>query len=458
MPEVTLEQAPRKARDMFDKGFSALERDNLEYAMDMFMAALELEPRLLRARRFLRAAQMKKMKGKKPNPISSLFSSAKGLPGQFAVQSALKKQPQKALQEAEKLLRIDPLNISFLNLYAQAAEAADLPEAAVMTFEVAREHHSKDDKLLVKLANLYLEVNETHKARECFEAIARLRPNDPAAIKALKDAAALDTMKSGGWTGAKDYRDVLKDKKESALLEQQAKAVKSAKGVDALIEEMQAKVASEPANINHRRALADLYTRAERYDEALKVLEESFEQTGGADPELARAISSTKVRKFDAEIARRQAAGQTAEAQAMEQQKMDFLLHDAEERVRRYPNDLQFKFDLGTLLYERQRYNEAIEQLQRARSNPQRRIQSMYYLALSFKAKQQLDLARDQLEKAASELRVMDDTKKDIVYELGQIAEAMGQTEPALGHYKEIYSVDIGYKDVAQKIEQAYQK
>ena len=51
MAEVELEQAPRKARDHFDKGFAALERGNFDYAMDMFGLALELCPQLTRARR-----------------------------------------------------------------------------------------------------------------------------------------------------------------------------------------------------------------------------------------------------------------------------------------------------------------------------------------------------------------------------------------------------------------------
>ena len=43
MAEITLEEAPRKAREHFDKGFVAFERGNLDYAMDMFESALEAD-------------------------------------------------------------------------------------------------------------------------------------------------------------------------------------------------------------------------------------------------------------------------------------------------------------------------------------------------------------------------------------------------------------------------------
>jgi len=47
-------------------------------------------------------------------------------------------------------------------------------------------------------------------------------------------------------------------------------------------------------------------------------------------------------------------------------------------------------------------------------------------------------------------------TKKDICYELGLIAEELGDAAKAAGYYKQIYQVDIGYKDVAERVERIY--
>jgi tetratricopeptide (TPR) repeat protein len=85
---------------------------------------------------------------------------------------------------------------------------------------------------------------------------------------------------------------------------------------------------------------------------------------------------------------------------------------DSADRVKRYPNDLQFRYEYGVVLYEHNRLNEAIEEFQLAQRNPQRRIRTLYYLALCFKQKQQYDIAIEQLQKAASEMTVMDETKK----------------------------------------------
>ncbi len=458
MAEISLEDAPRKARDLFDKGFAAMERGNLDYAMDMFMASLEIEPRLLHARKFLRAAEVKKFRDNKGGAFTHFITMLTGLPGYLNVMALAKKKPDQALKSAEKLMRRDALNMPFIKALGQAAVAAGMPEVAIQALEIAKDQYPKNIELLKWLGDLYLEVNNTHEARMCFEDIVRMRPNDPKYIKSLKDAAALDTMKQGGWETADTYRDVMKDTKEATTLEQEAKAVKSTGDIDALIRDTLAKVQREPDNVNYRRALAELYSRVERFDEALKILNDAQQTTGRADPQIDRAISSIRSRKFEYEIAALTKSGNTAEAEAKEREKFTFLLEDAAERVRRYPNDLQFRYELGVLLYERNNLNEAIQEFQQSQRNPQRRMRSLYYLALCFKQKKQYDIAMEQLEKAASEMHVMDDSKKDIVYEMGLISELMGHMDKAAAYYKEIYSVDIGYKDIAAKIEKAYKK
>ncbi|HBA83943.1 MAG TPA: hypothetical protein DCZ95_07620 [Verrucomicrobia bacterium] len=459
MAEVKLESAPRKAKELFDKAFASMERGNLDYAIDMFLQALEIEPRLLKAREYLRAAELKQFKAKKGGPLNHALSTLQGGFTLLSGMSSLKKKPEQALKIAEKLLRLDPLNMTFINFFGDAALAASMPETALQTLELAKNHYPNNILLLKRMGALYLEQNDPHKARECMETLVRLLPNDPKALKNLKDAVALDTMKKGGWNNeGSSFRDMIKDSKEAVLLEQESKAVKSSSDLEALIGEMEQKVQREPDNINYRRSLADFYTRAERFDEALNVLTEAQKTSGRADPQVERAISHIRVRKFDNEIAKLREANDPAAVETREKEKEIFLLQDASERVRRYPNDLQFRYEYGVLLYERSKLDAAIEEFQLSQRNPQRRIRSLYYLALCFKMKSQYDIALEQLEKASSELTVMDDTKKDIVYEMGLLCEAMSKTEKATAYFKEIYAVDIRYKDVSAKIEKYYKK
>jgi tetratricopeptide (TPR) repeat protein len=458
MAEMKLDDAPRKARELYEKGMRAFESNNLDYAIGLFMTVLELEPRLLQVRKFLRAAELKKFKSAKKSKLARQISTVSGMGGVMAVKGSIKKKPLEALQQAEKLLQKDPLNLTFVNLLGEAAVAADMPEVALQTLEIAKEHYPGNVPLLEWLGTLYRENDIPAKARDCYEELCRIKPNDQGYIKNLKDMTALATMKKGGWDEAGSYRDVIKDSREAAVLEQQSKAVKSSKDVDSLIIETKAKVQQEPQNINFRRALADLLAKAERFDDALEALEEAQKITGGADPQVDLSMSMIKLRKFDKQIEAFRAAGDEEGAVACETEKKTFQRQDAQQRVERYPNDMQFRFELGQLLFEEGDLNGAIQQFQLSQRNPQKRTRSLYFLAMCFKQKQQFDIAMEQLEKACGELHVMDNTKKDILYEMGSIAEAMGDTQKAVGFYKEIYAVDIGYRDIAEKIDNAYQQ
>ena len=459
MEEITLDQIPRKTRDLYEKAMSALERGNAGYALDMLKQVIDVEPRFSLGRKNLRIAQVKALLATKPNAMTHQMASLKGTFTLMGAQGKLKKDPKAALEGAEKLLALDPLNLPFLKFFAQAAEAAEMPELAVQTLEIARPYYAKDVEFLRLLARLYIATNQPGGAKDCYAAVAELLPNDQVAIKNLKDAAALDTMKAGGWNDMKsDFRSKLKDKKEAILLEQQAKSVKGESDIDTLIASRLMEIQREPQNMNFRRALADLYVRAERFDDALKALAEATKAAGRSDPQIERTTSLIKVKKLDAAIAAAKEAGDEAAAAAKDQEKAAFLYDDAVDMVKRYPNDLQFRYELGYQFYLRKQHNEAIEEFQLAQRNPQRRTRALYYLARCFQEKGQPDIAFEQLQKAASELTLMDETKKDVVYEMGVLAEQMGRKDEAIAFFKEIYSVDIKFRDIAQRIESSYKK
>ena len=464
MSEVTLEQVSQKAKDLFNRGFTAMERGNLDYAIDMFSACLEMEPCFHRARKFLRAAEVKQFKGKGGGQLSHWMAAASGMPTYLTAMSHLKSnKPTQAIQTIEKVLRKDPLNLAYLKLLAQAAEAAGEFELAIHTLINARESNPQDPQIVNWLGILYMRTNQPKLGRECFEILCQLKPNDAAALKALKDAMAIDSMNKDGWAEAASsggsFRRMIKDEKEATILEQESKAVKGQKDIDALIGENIARIEREPGNINYRRALASLYATNNMYEQAIQTLEEAQSLSGGRDPQIDNALSQIRLKAIDYEIEQLREKGLTAVAENKARERAAFQFNDVQERVTRYPNDLQLRYEYGVLLYEQQRLNESIQQFQQAQRNPQRRVNALYYIGLCFKQKQQYDLAIEQFEKAATELPGMDDQKKAVLYELAQVLElTTDRSAEAHGYYKQIYQIDIGYKDVAAKVEGGYQK
>jgi hypothetical protein len=66
------------------------------------------------------------------------------------------------------------------------------------------------------------------------------------------------------------------------------------------------------------------------------------------------------------------------------------------------------------------------------------------------------DLAIKQLSDALADLHAMDGTKKEVLYEKGLIHHDMGDKAAALDAFKQIYEVDYGYRDVAERVESSY--
>jgi tetratricopeptide (TPR) repeat protein len=77
-------------------------------------------------------------------------------------------------------------------------------------------------------------------------------------------------------------------------------------------------------------------------------------------------------------------------------------------------------------------------------------------LAQCFAKRKMFDLAARTLQSAIKEKLVFDDEKKDLIYNLGCVFEGMGKKEEAVEQFKQIYETDIGYKDVAAKVDAFY--
>ena len=160
MAEETNEQIAQQAQTLFNKGFATFERGNLDIAIDLLLRAVELSPGFIRARRFLRAAEMQKIK--KSPPASGLMrkiGEIACLPGCIKVAALFKLgKVEKALFEAEKLLRQNPLQRRVVYLFADIAEAAGQLDAVVLTLEAVAEYDPQDIDIEKRLGDAYMKT------------------------------------------------------------------------------------------------------------------------------------------------------------------------------------------------------------------------------------------------------------------------------------------------------------
>jgi len=199
--------------------------------------------------------------------------------------------------------------------------------------------------------------------------------------------------------------------------------------------------------------------RLERYENAIDAYEWIVKKMGTLDPAIDKAIEKANVGIGNKNIEQLRANG-ASEEQIKEQQDAiyNYRLERYEDRVQKYPNDLMLKFELAEVYWEGGNVDGALEQFQLAQRQPQKRLAAIVYLGRCFQKKGQLDMAVEQYQKALTDMLTMSEAKLDTLYYLGQAYETMGNKKDALDCFKQIYSADITYRDVKERVAANYAK
>lgn len=461
MAEKSINELPRDLRVLFTKGHEALQRDNLDYAIDLFNQVLSREPGLHECRKELRTAQLYKA-SKGSGFLKKVWSGASATPLIGKGQVALRKNPAEALSIAEHILNNDPMNSAAHRIIVEAAEALEMPHTAVPSLEILFKNSPRDKDVAIKLANALAQVGDVQKGERILAELSRTLPGDNDVAQALKDLSAQKTLDEGGYEaladGSGSYRDILKNKDEAISLERENRVQKAEESIDRLIREYETRLQTESANLKLVRNLAELYAQKKEFDRSLEYYQRLKSSDLGNDASLDSAISETVAKKIDHQISQLdpeapEHAERVAELQA---EKQAYLLAECQKRVERFPMDLQIRFEMGQLYFQAGKISEAIPEFQKAQANPQRKIAAMNFLAQCFAKRKMYDLAARRLQEAIKEKQVFDDEKKELLYNLGSVLESMNKKEEAIEQFKLIYEVDSGYKDVAAKVEGYY--
>lgn len=462
MPEKSQNEISASWRDLYEKGLTAYKRQNLDYAISLFNQILKKEPGFYDCREALRAAQFKKLGAGSNFFMRALGKATSTGPLLARGQIALRSNPLDAIEIAEQILNQDPHSTMAHKLLAEAALEADLPRTAVLSLEIVFKASPRDRGLAMKLAAALGTAGQVERAEEILTDLQQSDPGNNEISQALKNLSVHRTMEEGGYNalseGSGSYRDILKDKEQSKALEQEKREVKTEDVAANLIQEYEARLAQEPKNLRLLRSLAELHAQKNDFDGALAYYQRILDAGLGSDSTIDKNIAETQLKKFDfLESQLDPNAPDHAEGIAkIRADRQTYQLTECKARADKFPTDLGIRFELGQLYYHAGQISPAIQEFQKAQNNPHRRVQSMFYLGRCFASRGMNDLAARTLENAIKEKAVNDDEKKEMVYVLGCVLEKMKKTEEAIEQFKQIYEVDIGYKDVAAKVDAYY--
>jgi tetratricopeptide (TPR) repeat protein len=458
---VKQHQLPANLNKLYLKAESAMELRNWSYAISLLQAILMKEPGFLDGRKRLRLAAIKENEGKRGVKLGGEALKV------MKMQSQVKKDPLGVMAMLEKeVLATDPYNAQANELFYQAASASGLTMTAGFALETVIEGDPDNIKFYHKLGDYYMDREAYEEAAVTFGKIVEKDRTDLTAGKKYKDATAKGSIASQNWDSEGDWRDLLKDKDAAKDLESKGRAAMTPEMLQAQVESLSAEYAADQNNIDVTKRLAATYEELEQFPEALQFYEWAFHLSAN-DPALEKKVADMRETVNEGHLAElRRFVEENPEHPDIEQYKqqlqeamkgqMETLIAESQERVDRNPTDNELRFELGERMVTAGMHRDAIQHLQQAKRSPSLRIKVMNMLGLCYEEMGMTDLAANQYEEAIQELQIMDETKKELLYNLGLLYHKLDNEEKYLECLKQIYAVDYGYKDVAARVEGSY--
>ncbi len=373
-----------------------------------------------------------------------------------------------AIPVYNKLLRKDPDNMDILrsigNIYIKSGEY----EKAVKILEHLHNLLPENTNVLKLLADIYIKQDASLKAIEAYLKLCGLKPDDPEFHESL---GKLYEQNRYFEEAVAQYDRVIELKPErGGLHENIGNLYLRDSKQDKAIERYEKAASASPENTSLKKTLAELYLNEKRVEDAERTLRELLRQdpddsrTKAKLEETALSVKEKKLAETDSRIKELETAVETQPEnrglkKELEDEKkkragirVEILIH----KLKNQPENPALRFELGKAFKEEGDIDSAIKEFQQAAKSPEKSVESLHMLGLCFEGKNILDIASRQLEKAESKVDEGTDLKKSVLYDLGRVYEKMGEKDRAVEKYKEIYEVDISYKDVAKKIEEAY--
>src|SRR5204863_7240631 len=299
MPVKSEKELSEQLRGHWLKAVAAIELRNFDYAISLLQGILKQQPEFLTGRQLSRRAEVTKQRAAK----KAFFNVSTSALSIMKAQRELKKDPKRAVESIEKVLEEEPYNRQANLALKEAAVAAGWPEIGVFALRTVLEEKPGDVKVLHELARLHHDLGESEHAVEIYNKLSEIDPTDAEAARLGKDAAARASMKTGGWTQAESYRDLIKDKEVAVSLEQQSRMSLTGESLGQQIEETYARHEAEPQSVDFARRLGSLYEQKQDIENAIAWYQYATDLTNGADAVLGRKVADLQRSRTDDEIA-----------------------------------------------------------------------------------------------------------------------------------------------------------
>lgn len=436
--------------DLKSKAREAFKRKNYEQAVEIYVAAFEFDANDLDLIEGFHQAALKLREGKGRSLFGGMGKLGMGMGG----------DAQKKMLSCVRYLAKNPEDKGAWMSFGEAGEGGGNWNTAAYAFRVAAKLDPDDNSAWKSLGSALYRQGKIKEASDAYGEAARIDPKDQDALKMRKNLAAEGALKMSGYETAKSSRDLIKDKDAAGRAERDQRLQLTSQDATDEAARLRADIVSNPAGAMRTRIrLADVLHQKGDLAGSLVELELAL-KSDPANYDLSVRIGDLKLattqKDFESIKERYKADESDANFAALESARAKLLearLAEFGRRVKDHPTDLAERYKLGATFLMANRLDDAIGEFQKTVQDPRRKTDSLLRMAECFEKKKMLDLAAKQVQKAAEDFpQLTTDRAKEIAYRLGELHERRGAKEEAKREYMRIFEVDIGYKDVSDRL------
>lgn len=457
------EEDRKKAKTFTDYAIKAGNSGSFDYAIEMYMQSLGLDPDSVETHQALRDLALKrKVSGGKGLGMMGKFMT-KFKPNIKMIQG---KDDKVAMLNAEQQLAIDPGNTDLMLTFFLSAYKAGYYDTVMWMGDVlnkAIEDSGKPDfNKYIALRDTYARLKRWKKSVEACQRATEIKPNDMDLQRELKNLGAQLTMDQGNYESGGSFRDSIKDMDSQRKLLDEDRNINTSDVMGRLIGDAEAQYKADPNEPGKLMKLVDMLIKTEDEDQenrAVELLQEWYDRTKQFRFRLN--IGQIRIRQLERQdkTLKAEAAANATDAD-LKQRYTDFRQHRLEQELaeyqlwsENYPTESRYKFAVGRRLFELGKYDEAIPLFQQVRMDPKYRVEAGALLGRAFLDAGFVDEAVDTMRGIAEEYQIKgDDKAKEIYYWYARTLEAHSDNPTALKQYSQVAQWDFNYRDVQARI------
>jgi tetratricopeptide (TPR) repeat protein len=452
LPPPSPEQR-RIAAAQFEKANQVIAGGHHDYGIDMLMSCCKLDPANLVYRQALRRTEKSKynnnMYGSKLAMLTSSASKAR-LKTAKQMRSYLK-----VLEHGEEVLKLNPWDIGAQMDMAVAAEALGLEDLAVWLLDQARQKDPNLATLNRALARLCEKRGAFAQAIGLWELVRKADPRDVEASHKAKDLAASETI-------ARGYSAGRETPPPAGIATSVANKGEMADRLSRESATLRTRIAADPTKTSGYLDLAAIYRRAGQTERARAILEEGLGPTGNHF-QLALEIAELDLVPLRqnlqlADEKLKADPGNTELAKVRQGLRKEINSRELElfrTKAERFPTEMAHRLELGVRLMKSGQTEEAIAELQAARSDGRLAWKALLALGQCFQVRNNWKLARRNYEDALQALPQSEKNgRKDVLFVLAKGCADAGELADAVEIGHDLANIDFAYRDIGRLIDE----